>query len=230
MLDGFVKIDTWISPSCYMDVKVVTWICQSCSMYFLPFAKDSQAEVWPRRKIFGQWRRRRTVEVNSDIWKRGNISSVEEEKEREENILKKEKLLWTGRVDRPRAIWGVLTDLKMKIESTYKDQTFRSCFSFISIKYKCQARSPCVCVTSPILVCFFISLCFLYLLCCSDQCLCHVSHSPAHSSGLNFFALAVKGGWWACRTGLPSRSACLSDHFSVWSQPPKFSCGANYWN
>ena len=25
--------------------KVVTWICQSCPMYFLPFAKQNQAEV-----------------------------------------------------------------------------------------------------------------------------------------------------------------------------------------
>ena len=52
LLHGFVKIDTWISLSCYMDlskllhgfVKVVTWICLSCSMYFLPFAKKNQAE------------------------------------------------------------------------------------------------------------------------------------------------------------------------------------------
>ena len=54
LLHGFVKIDTWISLSCYMDlskllhgfVKVVTWICLSCSMYFLPFAKKNQAEEW----------------------------------------------------------------------------------------------------------------------------------------------------------------------------------------
>ena len=65
---GFVKIDAWISLSCYMDlstlmhwflegvkwilllcafVKVVMWICQSCSFYFSPFAKQNQAEVWP---------------------------------------------------------------------------------------------------------------------------------------------------------------------------------------
>ena len=50
LLDGFVKIDTWISPSCYMDfsgllhgfVKVVTWICQSCSMYFSHFTKQNR--------------------------------------------------------------------------------------------------------------------------------------------------------------------------------------------
>ena len=49
----FVRIYTWISLSCYMDlskllhrfVKIVTWICQSCSMYFLPFAKQNQAEI-----------------------------------------------------------------------------------------------------------------------------------------------------------------------------------------
>ena len=29
-------------------VKVVMWICQSCSMYFSRFAKQNQAEVWPR--------------------------------------------------------------------------------------------------------------------------------------------------------------------------------------
>ena len=41
LLNGFVKIDTWISLSCYKDllkfqygfVKVVTWICQTCSMF-----------------------------------------------------------------------------------------------------------------------------------------------------------------------------------------------------
>ena len=28
--------------------KVATWIFQSCSMFFSPFAKQNQAEVWPR--------------------------------------------------------------------------------------------------------------------------------------------------------------------------------------
>ena len=40
LLQGLVKIYTWISPSCYMDlskfihrfVEVVTWICQSCAI------------------------------------------------------------------------------------------------------------------------------------------------------------------------------------------------------
>ena len=56
LLNGFFKIDTWISLSCYMDlskllhgfVKVVSWICQSCFIFFSPFAKQNQAEVWPR--------------------------------------------------------------------------------------------------------------------------------------------------------------------------------------
>ena len=50
---GFVKVDTWISLDCYMDLsklvqlfdKVVTWICQSCSLFILPFAEQNQAEV-----------------------------------------------------------------------------------------------------------------------------------------------------------------------------------------
>ena len=45
--------DPWISFGCHLNlsklihefVQVVTWICQSCSMYFLPFAKQNQAEV-----------------------------------------------------------------------------------------------------------------------------------------------------------------------------------------
>ena len=32
-------------------VKAVAWICQCCSMYFYPFAKQNQAEVWPRFQI-----------------------------------------------------------------------------------------------------------------------------------------------------------------------------------
>ena len=56
LLHGFVKIDKCMSLSFYMDlskllhgfVKVVTWICQSCFMYFSPFAKQNQAEAWPR--------------------------------------------------------------------------------------------------------------------------------------------------------------------------------------
>ena len=55
-LSKLKQVFTWICQNCYMDslklllgfVKVVTWICQSCSMYFLPFAKQNQAEVWPR--------------------------------------------------------------------------------------------------------------------------------------------------------------------------------------
>ena len=53
LLHGFVKIDTWISKSCHMDllkllhmfVKNVTLICKSSSMKFLRFAKQNQAEV-----------------------------------------------------------------------------------------------------------------------------------------------------------------------------------------
>ena len=49
VLHGFVKIDKWISLSCYMDlskliqgfVKVATWIYQTC---FSPFAKKKQAK------------------------------------------------------------------------------------------------------------------------------------------------------------------------------------------
>ena len=63
----FVTIHSWISWNYlnhYMDldmnlskvlngfVYVVTWICQLCSMYFSPFAKQSQAEVWPRFQCF----------------------------------------------------------------------------------------------------------------------------------------------------------------------------------
>ena len=56
LLHGFVKIDTKISLSCHMDLSkllhgfalVVTRICLSCFMYFSPFAKQNQAEVWPR--------------------------------------------------------------------------------------------------------------------------------------------------------------------------------------
>ena len=52
-LRGFETID---SLSFYMDfpklqhgfVKVVSWILQSCSLFFSPFAKQNQAEVWPR--------------------------------------------------------------------------------------------------------------------------------------------------------------------------------------
>ena len=49
-LSNFV---TWTFLSYYMKfskllhgfVKVVTCICQSCSMYFMPFAKQTQADV-----------------------------------------------------------------------------------------------------------------------------------------------------------------------------------------
>ena len=36
------------SKSLHGFVKVATWICQSCLMYISPFAKQCQAEVWPR--------------------------------------------------------------------------------------------------------------------------------------------------------------------------------------
>ena len=59
LLHGFVEIDIWISLSCFMDlsklifgfVLVITWICQSCYLkllYLFAFAKQNQAEVWPR--------------------------------------------------------------------------------------------------------------------------------------------------------------------------------------
>ena len=63
-LHGFVKIDTWIFLSSYMDlpklllshyvdwskllhgfVKVVTLICRNWFMHFSPFAKQIQAEI-----------------------------------------------------------------------------------------------------------------------------------------------------------------------------------------
>ena len=55
LLHGFVKIDTKISLSCHMDLSkllhgfalVVTRICPTVSVYFSPFAKQNQAEVWP---------------------------------------------------------------------------------------------------------------------------------------------------------------------------------------
>ena len=34
--------------NCWM---VVVWICQNCHMYFSPFAKENQSEVWPRFQI-----------------------------------------------------------------------------------------------------------------------------------------------------------------------------------
>ena len=47
LLHGFVKIDTWFHFGNVAShfFKVDTWICQSCSIYFLPFAKQNQAEV-----------------------------------------------------------------------------------------------------------------------------------------------------------------------------------------
>ena len=72
---GFVKVIRWICQNWYMifsdflhvfviidtsymdfskmlhgSVQVAKWICQSCSIYFFPFAKQNQAEVWPRFK------------------------------------------------------------------------------------------------------------------------------------------------------------------------------------
>ena len=47
LLHGFVKIDTWISLSWYMDFKVAAWICQSCFMYFLLLVNWNQTQVWP---------------------------------------------------------------------------------------------------------------------------------------------------------------------------------------
>ena len=60
LINGFFYVVTQICQKWYMDfsnllhglvkvVKVVIWICQIYSMYlFLPFAKQDQAEVWPR--------------------------------------------------------------------------------------------------------------------------------------------------------------------------------------
>ena len=67
LLPGFVKIDTWISLSCYMDyykllhrfvkimhgfVEVAAWICRCCYMdllklvySFLAICQTNQAEV-----------------------------------------------------------------------------------------------------------------------------------------------------------------------------------------
>ena len=45
---GFYR--TQMSHSVPGFVRVDSWICQSCSMYFSPFAKQNQAEVWPRFK------------------------------------------------------------------------------------------------------------------------------------------------------------------------------------
>ena len=50
LLNGFFKIDTWISLSCYMDlskllhgfVKVVSWICQSCFIFFRPLLNKTK--------------------------------------------------------------------------------------------------------------------------------------------------------------------------------------------
>ena len=48
------QVEAKVFPKCYTDfsklthgfVKIVVWICQDCHMYFLPFAKPKQAEVW----------------------------------------------------------------------------------------------------------------------------------------------------------------------------------------
>ena len=46
LLNGFLKIVTWICQSCYMDLlKFLYGVCQSCFMYFSPFAKQNQVEV-----------------------------------------------------------------------------------------------------------------------------------------------------------------------------------------
>ena len=50
---GFYKVVRWNSLS-YMDlsnflygfVKFFTWICQTCCMFFSPFVKQNEAEVW----------------------------------------------------------------------------------------------------------------------------------------------------------------------------------------
>ena len=47
---GFIKIDTWISLSCYMDlselihgfVKVVTWIFHCCSLFSYPLPNKTK--------------------------------------------------------------------------------------------------------------------------------------------------------------------------------------------
>ena len=52
----FLWFVTWSCQNWCMDfskllhgfVKVFKWICQSCSLYFSPFAKQNQAEFWPR--------------------------------------------------------------------------------------------------------------------------------------------------------------------------------------
>ena len=44
----FVSCDMYLSKLIYGFLKVASWICQSCSMYFSPFVKQNQAEVWPR--------------------------------------------------------------------------------------------------------------------------------------------------------------------------------------
>ena len=60
LFNVFVKIDTWISLRCYMDlskllhgfVKDVTQICQTCSMFLSPFAKHNQAKILSRFQSF----------------------------------------------------------------------------------------------------------------------------------------------------------------------------------
>ena len=41
-----------MSKLLYGFVKVAAWICQSCFMYFLPLAKQDQAEFWQRLQSF----------------------------------------------------------------------------------------------------------------------------------------------------------------------------------
>ena len=82
-----------------------------------------------------------------------------------------------------------------------------------------------------ILVCFFISV-FLISSFLHRQCLCHVSHSPPHSSGVNFFAAAVKGRWWlALRDypGVPTVPNVPIHNFLSRVRTPKMWIGDNYW-
>ena len=48
-IHGFLSNVIWICQICYMDVlKFFYGVCQSCFMYFSPYAKQKQVEVWPR--------------------------------------------------------------------------------------------------------------------------------------------------------------------------------------
>ena len=50
MFYGFLLVVEWIFKIDTLIVfwKVIRWVFKCCSMFFLPFAKQNQDELWPR--------------------------------------------------------------------------------------------------------------------------------------------------------------------------------------